>query len=60
MMTKRRNWTYGQAKMTIWNPDTYTDAEVREAAAFVLGTIGAKDEDCHQAAFVAIYSPVKA
>lgn len=53
-MTK---WTYAQAKMTIWNPDTYEPAQVRDAAIFIQSRLDAKEEDLQQASFVLIFQP---
>ena len=44
--------TYTMAKMRIWNPDAYTAKEVREAAVFILGTMGAHQEDIDQASLL--------
>jgi len=41
--------TYGQAKMIIWNPQSYPREQVREAAIFILGTLNARREDVDQA-----------
>lgn len=38
-----------QAKLRIWNPDAYTAIERREAAAHILGTLDASQEDLDQA-----------
>ncbi len=40
---------YTQAKLRIWNPDAYSKDEVRKAAVYIIGTIGARKEDLHQA-----------
>lgn len=38
---------YAQALMIVRNPRSgYTEAEIRKAAAFVLGTLDATEEDC--------------
>lgn len=50
---QRRPLTYDRAKLRIWNPETYTPAEVRAAAVFVLASIDAPDEDVRQAEAVA-------
>lgn len=52
-----KTWTYRAAKMTIWNPDAYSDAEVRDAAIFIQSKLDAKEEDLQQASFVLIYAP---
>lgn len=41
--------TYTQALMIIRNVTGYTEAEIRKAAAFVLGTFDANEEDCFDA-----------
>jgi len=39
--------TYAQALMIVRNATSgYTQAEIRKAAAFVLGTLDANEEDC--------------
>lgn len=40
---------YAQARLRIWNPAVYSKEEVRRAAVFIIGTIGARKEDLHQA-----------
>ena len=47
--TKAGTMTYTQAKLVIWNPAAYPKADVRAAAVFILGTIGARREDVDQA-----------
>ena len=42
------------ALLIIWNPAKYTAPEIREAAAFILGTLGAHQEDIDQAYAVSI------
>ena len=37
--------TYQQALLIIHNPDAYSREEVRKAASFVLGTMGARQDD---------------
>lgn len=41
--------TYTQAKLIIWNNESYSKKEVREAAIFILGTLKAHKEDIDQA-----------
>lgn len=45
--------TYAQAKMIVWNHETYTRQKVREAVSFILGTLRAHPEDIAQAMSVA-------
>lgn len=40
------------ARLVIWNPDAYEPAKVREAAVYILGSLGARPEDVHQAALL--------
>jgi hypothetical protein len=44
--------TYDQAKMRIWNPETYTKSQLSAAAHFVLATLDASREDLRQAAYL--------
>lgn len=44
--------TYTQAKLIVWNADAYTREQVRQAAVFVLGSLGASQEDVDQACMV--------
>jgi hypothetical protein len=44
--------TYTRAKLIIWNHETYSVAEVREAAIFILATLNARPEDIDQATSV--------
>ena len=46
--------TYPQAKMVIWNPDSYDAKRVREAAVWILGCIGPQREDVDQATLLLI------
>lgn len=41
--------TYAQAKMVIWNHETYDSEVIREAALIVVDTLYAKFEDVNQA-----------
>jgi len=41
--------TYTKAKLIIWNPDSYTKADVRAAAIWILARIGARNEDIDRA-----------
>jgi hypothetical protein len=44
--------TYSQAKMIVWNPETYSKDDVRKAAVYILGTLEAEQEDIDQASMV--------
>lgn len=37
--------TYTQAKMIIWNPDSYSREKVRKACSYMLGSLNARQED---------------
>ena len=41
--------TIAQARLKIWNPDSYTRAEVRDAAIWILARLSATQEDIDQA-----------
>lgn len=41
--------TYTQAKMIIWNPDSYERSKVRAACVFIMGCLSARQEDLQQA-----------
>lgn len=44
--------TYAQAKMIVWNHETYDYKKVKEGVVFILGCLNAKQEDLDQACFV--------
>jgi len=44
--------TYARAKLIIWNYETYSVSEVREAAIFILANLDAHPEDIEQATSV--------
>ena len=44
--------TYAKAKLIIWNPDAYEPTDVRQAAVYVLGTLGAQQEDIDAASWL--------
>lgn len=46
--------TYTQAKMIVWNHDSYGKDEIISAAVHILGTINASVEDIDQAMMVVI------
>lgn len=37
--------TYTQAKMIVWNPDSYDRENVRKACSYILGSTNARQED---------------
>lgn len=44
--------TYAQARLIVWNPAAYARQALFAAAAFILGTLDASDEDVAQASGV--------
>jgi hypothetical protein len=45
--------SYTRAKLIVWNHAAYEAKQVREAAIFIMGRIGAHDEDVSQAIMLA-------
>ncbi len=45
--------TYAQARLIIWNYETYPKAKVNEAVLFILSRLSARPEDIQQACSIA-------
>jgi hypothetical protein len=46
MTQEESTMTYAQALMIVKNATCYKQAEIQKAAAFILGTLSANEEDC--------------
>jgi hypothetical protein len=49
MTNTQHTMAYAQAKMVVWNHDTYDDAKVNDAALTVMASLTASSEDVAQA-----------
>lgn len=47
--------TFAQAKMVVWNYETYDHEVVKRAAAYILGSLDASQEDIDQAYYISRY-----